>query len=76
MDFMRLCVTQVVVPFFYVGWVACLAQLVAGCLVLPSLARQDLRRTSANIIQVGKTAMTSGDFFKQGCWMKDVHQHR
>ncbi|KAK9904804.1 hypothetical protein WJX75_002805 [Coccomyxa subellipsoidea] len=43
---------HVVVPFFYVGWVACLAQLVAGCLVLPSLARQDLRRTSANIIQV------------------------
>ncbi len=43
---------QIVVPFFYVGWVACLAQLVAGCLVLPSLARQDLRGTAANLIQV------------------------
>lgn len=45
-------VHQIVVPFFYVGWVACLAHLVSGCLVLPSLARQDLRATAAKLIQV------------------------
>ncbi|BDA49628.1 hypothetical protein COCOBI_14-2480 [Coccomyxa sp. Obi] len=42
---------HIVVPFYYVGSVACLAHLVSGCLVLPSLARQDLRATAAQLIQ-------------------------
>lgn len=43
---------QDVVIFFYVGWVACLAELVAGCMVLPSLARQELRSIVTHLMQV------------------------
>jgi len=53
-----LAAVQVVVPFFYVGWVACLAQLVAGCVVLPTSARQAFRTTAADLIQACSTCMS------------------
>jgi hypothetical protein len=40
------------VPWLYVGWVAALAEIIAGCVVLPSLAREELRSTITNLMQV------------------------
>ena len=47
-----LCHAQVVVPFWYNGWLVALADVLAGCFVLTSLARQDVKHTSAKLIAV------------------------
>ena len=47
---------QVIVPFYYTGLTSCLAEYVAGFLVLPSLARHELQCTSALIVQVSEHA--------------------
>ena len=43
---------QVIVPMYYVGFTSCLAEYFAGCMVLPTLARQELQTTSAAVLQV------------------------
>ena len=42
-------------PFWYNGWLVALADILAGCLVLTSLARQDVKHTSAALIAVRET---------------------
>ena len=39
-------------PFWYNGWLVALADVLAGCFVLTSLARQDVKHTSAKLIAV------------------------
>lgn len=46
------CCEQVVVPFWYNGWLVALADTLAGSFVLTSLARQDLKHTSAKLVAV------------------------
>lgn len=41
-----------IVPLYYTGLASCLAEYVAGFLVLPTLARHELQCTSARIVQV------------------------
>ncbi len=43
---------QVVIPFWLNGWLVALADIWAGCFVLTSLARQDVKHTSAKLIAV------------------------
>ncbi|BDA49627.1 hypothetical protein COCOBI_14-2470 [Coccomyxa sp. Obi] len=42
---------QGIVPFYYAGLVTALAEIFAGSIVLPSLARKDLRMTSSQLIR-------------------------
>ena len=51
---------QVVVPFWYNGWLVALADILAGCFVLTSLARQDVKHTSAKLIAVSALPVHSG----------------
>ncbi len=39
-------------PFYYAGLVTALAEMFSGSIVLPSLARKDLRMTSSHLIRV------------------------
>ena len=62
-----MCCKQVVVPFWYNGWLVALADILAGCLVLTSLARQDVKHTSAALIAVRDMPhATPGT--KETCW--------
>ena len=51
---------QVVVPFWFNGWLVALADILAGCFVLTSLARQDVKNTSAKLIAVSVASVLSG----------------
>ena len=39
-------------PFWFNGWLVALADILAGCFVLTSLARHDVKCTSAKLIAV------------------------
>lgn len=51
-------VKQVVIPFWYNGWLVALADIIAGCFVLTSLARQDVKHTSAKLIAVSTNSQS------------------
>ena len=54
-------------PFWYNGWLVALADILAGCLVLTSLARQDVKHTSADLIAVRDTLHAAPGMTKT-CW--------
>lgn len=67
-------------PFWYNGWLVALADILAGCLVLTSLARQDVKHTSADLIAVrdmphATPGMTETCWPVRACLLEQYRQH-
>jgi hypothetical protein len=58
-DLMLLDMMQIIINIYFAGFLTCLAEILAGCLILPRLARQDLRRTGSLLIRVQPACLCS-----------------